>query len=472
MGNHFNRPGGNNGNVAAAFGNFIGPSVDTDSYGLLHSFNVIGGFSEVPEISDRDAIPVYDNGIGTHTGFTAGVDGYSTGRRRIGMLVYVMETKKIYQLLPKGYFGNQGDGTFADFNNLTEWDRARLLHPTATNIFNDVFIPPPQGGPAYELVPITDTADSCWVELQFGGDNIYTSNLANTVAMVADVGGMAAGTTVADLSNIKTYDQLFDTILFPTSYPTASQPNVQVSCGVGLTCINTVIPTINFNTVVQTLGQITLNGANQGPYAGGVTAASITGPDGGSPHTLGVGPGDTDIDNLQISNYTVTEGLQTWTLSADFAAGPMPLDSTGANYPSLQYTGGSDSAITSFVGAFPIQLGTAGGNTSWTERSLVSHDSNNITCSQAYDEVAGGVRHRIAIADAMIDSKTVGFQQWNPVASAYADLDASEFTSSAQTFNDVGGIVGNNVAYTVYTKASAPGGGDPGGTPIYRIKFS
>ena len=56
MGNHFNRPGGNNGNVAAAFGNFLGPSVDTDSYGLLHSFNVIGGFSEVPEISDRDAI--------------------------------------------------------------------------------------------------------------------------------------------------------------------------------------------------------------------------------------------------------------------------------------------------------------------------------------------------------------------------------------------------------------------------------
>ena len=118
------------------------------------------------------------------------------------MLVYVMETKKIYQLLPKGYFGNQGDGTFADFNNLTEWDRARLLHPTATNIFNDVFIPPPQGGPAYEAVPITDTADSCWVELQFGGDNIYTSNLANTVAMVADVGGMAAGTTVADLLSL------------------------------------------------------------------------------------------------------------------------------------------------------------------------------------------------------------------------------------------------------------------------------
>ena len=171
MSNHFNRPGGNNNNVAASFGGFVGPTVNTDSYGLLHSFNVVGGFTEMPEIADRNAIPVYDNGTATHTGFTTGVDGYSTGQRRIGMLVYVMEAKKIYQLLPKGYFGNGGDGTFADFNALPEWERARLLHPTATNIFNDVFIPPPAGGPAYEMVPITGTADDCWVELTLGGGN-------------------------------------------------------------------------------------------------------------------------------------------------------------------------------------------------------------------------------------------------------------------------------------------------------------
>ena len=457
------------------FGNFLTPT--SNSYeGIIHSMYLKGGFQEVPTLAERNLIPVQTNDSNSvYNGFTlSGDGGWTSGRRKVGMLVYVLENQKLYSLIPVGYYGNGGNLGETEWLALSDAQKAVRIFPTGT--FTEETANPGNGFTAVNKDAASEgiaaDANSCWVELQLGGDNIYTSNLANTVEMVADVGGMAAGTTVADLSNIKTYDQLFDTILFPTSYPTASQPNVQVSCGVGLTCINTVIPTITFNTVVQTLGQITLNGANQGPYAGAVIGASITGPDGGSPHTLGVGPGDTDIDNLQISNYTVTEGLQTWTLSADFAAGPMPLDSTGANYPSLQYTGGSDNAITSFVGAFPIQLGTAGGNTSWTERSLVSHDSNNITCSQAYDEVAGGVRHRIAIADAMIDSKTVGFQQWNPVASAYADLDASEFTSSAQTFNDVGGIVGNNVAYTVYTKASAPGGGDPGGTPIYRIKFS
>ncbi|MBN32232.1 MAG: hypothetical protein CL845_09650 [Crocinitomicaceae bacterium] len=388
------------------------------------------------------------------------------------MMAYVIEEDKLYTLKPVGYFGNGGNLTETDWDAAPEWERAVRIDPA--NAFVKEAASPANGfdpgnGNAADL-GISADPNGCWVEVAFGGDNIYTSNLATTLEMTEDVGGMPSGTLVSDLSNIKTYDELFDTILFPTSYPTASGPSVGLSLSptvpqglkvIGETYIGNLVTTAN-------QGSITLNGVNQGVRSGDVTAATIAGP--GGPYTLGVSSPN-GIDDQAIT-HVVTLGTNSWTLTGTFAQGPMPLDSTGAAYSNVRFNGGDKFAPTSFEGVYPIQLGTAVGNTSWTERALVSHGGNNITCSQGYDEVLGGVRHRIAIADAMIDSKTVTFQQWNTAALAYADLDASEFTSSSQTFNDVGGVVGNNVAYTVYTKASAPGGGDPGGTPIYRIKFS
>ena len=385
-------------------------------------------------------------------------------KRRVGMLVYVMETKKIYQLLPKGYFGNDGDGTFTQFNALPEWERAETAN--AANIFNDTFIPPPQGGPAYVLVPITGTDDDCWVELEFG-DNIYTSNLADGIAMTEDVGGMPSGTAVSDLTDVKTYDQLFDTILFPTSYPTAGQPSTSLSDNVSnLQTIGATIDMI-LNTTAN-LGNISLNGVSQGQYAGNVTAASINGESGN--YTLGVGPQGNAIDNQPVNNFVVQIGTNSWTLTTTFDNGPMPLDSTGADYPSLQYSSGTKTNSTSFEGVYPIKLGTSVSNNDFENRGLLSHGAslNQLTCSQDYPESGVGVRHRIGISDAMIAGRTVGFQQYNPVSSSYADLDASEFDNAPQTFT----IEGSPVNYTVYTKASPAGGGDVDGLPLYRIKFS
>tara|TARA_B100000963_G_scaffold351588_1_gene363357 strand:- start:765 stop:2162 length:1398 start_codon:yes stop_codon:yes gene_type:complete len=463
----FNKPGANNGNVAAGFGNFLGPTVNTDSYGLLHSFNMIGGFTEMPSIADRDAIPVYDNGIGTHTGFTAGVDGYSTGRRRIGMLVYVMETKKIYQLLPKGYFGNQGDATFADFNNLTEWERARLLHPTATNIFNDVFIPPPQGGPAYEAVQITGTADDCWVELQLGGDNIYTSNLTPTLEMTEDVGGMPSGTLVSDLSNIKTYDELFDTILFPTSYPTASGPSVGLSLSPVVPQGLKVVGEVYAGNLVTTAnqGSITLNGVNQGVRSGDVTAANITGP--GGPYTLGV-TAPNGIDDQAIT-HTVTLGSNSWTLTATFAIGPVPQDSTGAPYTAVQFNGGDKDNPTSFEGVYPYFLGTDAGEDQFTERALISFSSNNVQCLQDYPEDSGAtgnpvLNHRILVPLAR-SAGAITIQVFNPNGSgAAAWPDNTAFWTEGANVQRT--VAGQQVDYRVFTKD-----GSSGGSNNYRLVF-
>ena len=443
------------------WGGYLGVPTQDVQYGVFPSVLQQGGFQEMPTLQDMYEIPLQVNGADIpNNNWGSPVitdDGWGSGRRRVGMLVYVLENQKLYGLIPNGYFNNGGSLGVSDWNGLTDAQKYELLDPTA--LYNA------SGNPFTGYTPNTPSGTSadCWVELEFGGDNIYNSNLAGTIAMTEDVGGMPTGTLVSDLSGSQTYDQLFDTILFPTAYPTASQPSTSLSDDVAnLQVIGDTID-INLNTTAS-LGSISLSGANQGPYAGPVTAASISGE---TSYTLNVGPGDTDIDNQLISGYLVNVGFNTWTLTTTFDNGPMPLDSTGADYPSLQYTSGTKTNSTQFEGVYPIQLGTAAGNTSWIERALVSHTANNITCSQGYDEVAGGVRHRIAISDMQIAGRTVGFQQWNPVAGAYADLDASEFTSSAAVFT----IMGMAVNYTVFTKASAPGGGDPGGTPIYRIKF-
>tara|TARA_B110000858_G_C17793127_1_gene470980 strand:- start:1471 stop:2442 length:972 start_codon:yes stop_codon:yes gene_type:complete len=180
-------------NVAGemSYGDFMVPASNENTGGALHSFNMIGSITEMPTIADRDTIPVniYSS---TNTGFTDNVDGISSGRRRIGMLVYVLETQKHYQLLPKGYFGNNGDSTLAQFNALPEWDRARLLHPEqgidalGSGIFSDqsVFT---GGGLVYTEVPITGVAADCWVEIDLlnsgsAGATKYLAYVTFTVA--------------------------------------------------------------------------------------------------------------------------------------------------------------------------------------------------------------------------------------------------------------------------------------------------
>ena len=451
---------------AYTFSDYIGISAQDNGNSIFPSVLQGGGYQEMPTIQDRNEIGIgkqnQDSGFGD---YKISGDGWGTGRRRVGMLVYVMSEQKLYQLIPNGYFGNNGSLGVTEWMALTDAQKFELLAPEES--YNAGFSPiPPPTGTYTEGVGSGD-GNECWVELVLGGDNIYTSNLADGITMTEDVGGMPTGTAVSDLTDIKTYDQLFDTILFPTSYPTAGQPSTSLTDNVSN--LQTIGATINIilNTTAN-LGNISLNGVSQGQYAGNVTAASITGESGN--YTLGVGPAGNAIDNQAVNGFTVQIGTNSWTLTTTFDNGPMPLDSTGADYPSLQYSSGTKTNSTSFEGVYPIKLGTSVSNNDFENRGLLSHGAslNQLTCSQDYPESGVGVRHRIGISDAMIAGRTVGFQQYNPVSSSYADLDASEFDNAPQTFT----IEGSPVNYTVYTKASPAGGGDVDGLPLYRIKFS
>ena len=292
----------------------------------------------------------------------------------------------------------------------------------------------------------------------------YDSSLASNIAMTEDVGGLATGTTVASLTG-STFSALFDTMLFPTVDPIVGSNN-SYSLGDNVSNLQTIGAVINITLNSSAgLGKIKLNGANQADYAGDVSAVTITGP--GGPYTPATGPGGTDIANASVTNHTVTEGSNSWSGTATFGQGPMPLDSAGNDFPGIRFAGGTKTNSTSFEGVYPIRLGASTGSGDFTSRSLTSHGSNNIECSQDYSETVS-IRHRIAIPDDMIDAQTVGWQQYNALTESYSDIAASNFTESSISVT----IEGNSVGYKLYTKTGAPGGGDVSGNPLYRIKFS
>lgn len=292
------------------------------------------------------------------------------------------------------------------------------------------------------------------------GDAVYSSSLAQSITMTQTVGGIASGTAVSSLSNgAKTVSQVLDQLLFPTAHPTTSNPSC--SLGDNVANLHTVGSSIDI-TLSSSANRGTINTpwdpGSQGAFAGAVTGATIAGP--GGPYTPGV-----SLSSVSVSGHVVTLGSNSWTLTVTFANGVDPLDSTGAVSTEVSsYSSGNKSNSTSFEGVYPIILGTSAD--AFANRSLVSHNANNIQLSQAYDETSS-VRHRIKISNAMINSRAVTFQQWNPVSSAYADLGSGDFISSSVTET----VEGIPVGYTMYTKAGALGGGDVGGQAIYRVRF-
>ena len=156
MSNYSNNP--NNGWIEA--GGFLYLSSNTDSYGVLSSELLIGGHQEFITLDDRDAIPVNTTDSGT-----IGPDNISSGRRKIGMVVKVVDPEgngqvesKTYCLVPKGYFGNEGQLSISDWNALSNQDKIVLLDPSASVTYTDE---------NFNQVTVNGSGnpDDCWIEL-------------------------------------------------------------------------------------------------------------------------------------------------------------------------------------------------------------------------------------------------------------------------------------------------------------------
>jgi len=146
---------------------FLSSSVSRD--GVLHSISLKGGFQEMVSVEERNSIPLLENSTAfPYNGFTASDDHWSSGRRRVGMLVNVLEENKFYQLIPVGFFGNAGNLGEAEWLALSEWERALRIDPTGSYTLQA----PTPGNNFTSIVKtasdigITADANSCWVELE------------------------------------------------------------------------------------------------------------------------------------------------------------------------------------------------------------------------------------------------------------------------------------------------------------------
>lgn len=340
-----------------------------------------------------------------------------------------------------------------------------FLTPRMTEAQRNAIASPAEG----LIVYVTDIASghyvyngSAWVSLG-GGEDSYQSSLSTSTAIPEDVGGFTQGTTVSEL-NGRTFSQMFDTLLFPTVFPTGSGASTTITDNipqtnglveVGLEYVVTLESTANLGTLTNPAGD----------WAGDVNLATITGPS--NTYTPAITPPEriADVDTPSHSIVLGTTG-NTWSLVTRFDQGPMPEDSTGAAYPSERFpTNGTRTDSTSVEGVYPIYLGNSSGNL--VKTNLFSQNATNIPCNQNYTETSTVV-HQIAVPVAMVDGDItievdagdLGYQLQYPLDPGVPAKWAKSPIS--QTPNGGSG----SVSYYLYTKQSPLAGANN-----YRINW-
>ena len=167
-------------------GGSINPPSKGATYGTHFSYLGVGGYVEVPTKEFRDGIPVSSN---------INPDGYSSGRRRFGMLVYVIEDNKLYRLSPKKNDGRQV--TLADWDSASESQKIVWLDPMASAFDFATFT----------QINGTGNDDDAWEELDFTSDGgsssdtkVTDATLTGTVLTIKQNNGMDDVTV--DLSSL------------------------------------------------------------------------------------------------------------------------------------------------------------------------------------------------------------------------------------------------------------------------------
>ena len=198
----------------------------------------------------------------------------------------------------------------------------------------------------------TDSKKIIMAGESYGGSSTYNTKIEDTVSMPTKVGGIAAGTTAADLKG-KDISNIIDDLLFPTIVPTISPQNAPtlslnkrvVLVGSKLSTLVTDVFTPSYNA-----GTIMLNGNPQGAYAG---AYSFNNNGQFTQVKLNAIPQDINSNN----EYELTKNNSSYIFTAEYnvAAGEnIPVDNKGNKHKENndvpeQYKGETNKTVTGTI---------------------------------------------------------------------------------------------------------------------------
>ena len=306
---------------------------------------------------------------------------------------------------------------------------------------------------------VTQVGDQIIIDTSVSSDaGIYNTTLDPSLAMPNPVGGIPADTTVADLKG-DTFIKLFDDLLFPTVEPTYVSPNNSFVDNQGpYEEIGTSID-ITFNAGFSR-GQILVSGNFQDYRSGLPNTYTYTGTGiAGSVSSTSL------TDSSILYGYTVLIGVQSWTNTVSYDAGPQPYDNKGNPVDSPLPAGTTSAKTVSFEGVYPIYA-TISNIADPNEKLLplnygMLSPSNNIQISLPAE--SGGNKQSFDIAQSWEGAPTnrplQGVEQYDPNFDVWNALNFSSFTKTPTTHGAV--------SYWRYTYNGATIG-----ARLIRLKFS
>lgn len=279
---------------------------------------------------------------------------------------------------------------------------------------------------------IVSFSDGSTKEIEIGSGKYESKIEDKSIAMTSAYGDFTKGTTVGQLEG-KTYNELFDGILFPTVNPTFSAPSASISLKnysstqeVGATAPTSANFTTSFNA-----GAINLSGSKQASRAGAQ---------------------DSENSYIYVGNQnqelpeTVALGNTSYYYHAAYAEGPQPKNNKGVNYSSPLAAGAVNSGAATVNGTYPWFASTAAATAEnpVVKQSLVAWSTTVGAMSTGNFTVQpSGTLTQVFKLPRQL--KTL--QQLNTVSGAMDTIGTGDYIETTETID----INGNEQTYYVYT---------------------
>ena len=277
----------------------------------------------------------------------------------------------------------------------------------------------------------------------------YKSALADDIATVNALGGIPAGTTVAQLKN-KTFSQLFDELIFPTVNPTFEAPTAFLSLRSTSTPIIQEVGTKGASVPVAA-------SFNTGYNPGAIKIAGVKKQNRGG--GLKVAESFIYINNAPASKEFPTEipeGSIIYKYRAAYAQGPQPLDSKGNNYQTPLPAGTVDSAAITINGVYPY-FTNKDNNEAFAKLALTTSN----TLSAVKFKAEGPNKHTFKL---YVKYTLTKVELLNTLSGKYENYGVDKFTKTTENIE----VQGKQVEYAVYTRNDAGFNGES----TFNITFS